>query len=84
MQSACVAVELAWVASRVWWGGVWAGGVAAAAGAAAGRDPAQALLDHHHLHTRAPHQHDKYETIPKAEGFQLALECLATETGENE
>ncbi|KAF9423985.1 hypothetical protein HW555_000694 [Spodoptera exigua] len=26
----------------------------------------------------------EHETIPKAEGFQLALECLATETGENE
>uniref|UniRef100_A0A2H1VKQ4 SFRICE_006297 n=1 Tax=Spodoptera frugiperda TaxID=7108 RepID=A0A2H1VKQ4_SPOFR len=59
--SACVAVELAWRVSRVWWGAVWAGSVAAAAGAvAARRPPAQALLDHHHLHTKAPHEHDKY------------------------
>lgn len=59
-----MAVELAWRVSRVWWGAVWAGSVAAAGGAvAAHRPPAQALLDHHHLHTKAPHEHDKYVRI---------------------
>ncbi|CAH1640921.1 unnamed protein product [Spodoptera littoralis] len=62
--SACVAVELSWRVSRVWWGALWAGAVAAAAAAAGAgggaRAPAQALLDHHHLHTKAPREHDQY------------------------
>ncbi|XP_022831815.1 cell division control protein 45 homolog [Spodoptera litura] len=180
--SACVAVELSWRVSRVWWGALWAGAVAAKGNAITQLQGGRVTLEKDvnvplyrvwsleaalahapavgpalRLHSRAGHarlrqlladtgiplqqarqayrsmdvelrrslltsletaapKHKlpvpshttfllqrvhsptiaaidivyailgliEHETIPKAEGFQLALECLATETGDND
>lgn len=56
--SACVALELAWRASRCGWAAVWAGGVASAAQSALHmRTPAAALLDADSLHRHLPPEH---------------------------